>query len=117
MIRNALPALALSLAACTGGANHLGNPLLWPVTALGSTAEQAAYTARRGEVERHVKTHHPALLAEIANAGGPLLETAMELAGIPPTDRATRRIQLRADLGLHAASPEALIVALMVYGG
>lgn len=108
---------ALALAGCSSEANHLGNPLLWPFNALGSAVDNSVYNARRGEVELLVKTNHTALLAEIAAGGGPLLTEAMELAGIPSSDRAARLVQLQADLPLYSQSPEALIVALMVYGG
>ena len=112
----ALPA-CLFAAACSTEANHLGNPLLWPVYAMSTGLENAAYNARRGEVELHVKTNHGALLTEIGAGGGPLIEVAMDLAGVPEADRHARLTQLRADLPLYTESPEALIVALMVYGG
>lgn len=108
---------ALTLAGCSGEANHLGNPLLWPFNAISATLDNAAYDSRRGPVELLVKTNHPALLQEIAAGGGPLLTEAMDLSGIPPADRPARIIQLQADLPLHTDSPEALITALMVYGG
>ena len=108
---------ALALSGCTGEANHLGNPLLWPFNAVGSAFGNSAYDNRRGAVELHVKTNHPTLLAEISAGGGPVLTEAMDLAAIPPEDRPTRIAQLQADLPLYRESPEALIVALMVYGG
>jgi hypothetical protein len=113
----AASALALLAACATGEANHLGNPLTWPATLLTGTVQNAAYSARRGQVEVHVKSNHPTLIAEIAAGGGPLLTTAMDLAGIPAADRPTRLIQLNADLGLYDANPGALVTALMVYGG
>ena len=117
MRRFALPVLALGLAGCTGEANHLGTPLLLPWYALTGTLQNGVHDRRRGEVELFVKSNHPALLEEIAAGGGPLLGEAMDLAGVPEPDRPTRLRQLQADLALHAGSPEALIVALMVYGG
>lgn len=116
-MRAAPLAMAALLAGCTGEANHLGNPLLWPITGAATAAENLAYQRRRGAVEVFVKTNHPALMAEIEAGGGPTLSQAMELAGIPEADRPARTIQLRADRALYADNPGALVVALMVYGG
>jgi len=117
MRRTSLFFAALALGGCSGEANHLGNPLLWPFSAIGAAFGNASYDARRGEVELFVKTNHPTLLSDIAAGGGPAVTRAMDLALIPPEDRPTRITQLRADLPLHSDSPEALVTALMVYGG
>lgn len=116
-MRAAFLLAALGLSACSGEANHLGNPLLWPVTGAATAAENAAYQQRRGQVEVFVKTNHPALMAEIDAGGGPVLDEAMDLAGIPPGDRPARRLQLGGDRAIYADNPGALVVALMVYGG
>ena len=113
--KSALFAL-LSLAACSGAANHLGNPLLWPVYAVSAGVENAIYDNRRGAVELQVKSNFPGILDEIASGGGPALTEAMELARVPEADRAARILQMQADLPLYAESPDALVVALMVYG-
>ena len=105
------------LAACSGEANHLGNPLLLPVSGIGTAFENAAYNERRGRVEVIVKTNHPAILDEILAGGGPLLTEAMDTARIPAEDREARIIQLQSDFGLYQTNPGALVVALMVYGG
>lgn len=110
--------IALTLAAsCSGEANHLGNPLLWPLQAVTTGVENAIYDERRGAVEVQVKSNYPAILDEIAQGGGPALTEAMDLALIPIEDRPARIRQMQADLPLYADSPEALVVALMVYGG
>ncbi len=115
-MRNTLFFLAL-LAGCSGDANHMGNPLLLPLSGLTTAASNAIYSQRRGAVEVFVKTNHPALIDQI-NAGiGPILEQAMDTAQIPTQDRPARIIQLQSDLGLYAATPGALVTALMVYGG
>lgn len=115
-MRSAILALPL-LAACTGEANHLGNPLLWPVQAVTGGLTNAAYQQQRGQVELWVKTNHPALIDHIGAGGGPLLTRAFDLARVPAADRPTRVLQMQGDLGLYAANPEALIVALMAFGG
>jgi hypothetical protein len=106
----------LVLGACTTQANHLGNPLTWPATLVASTVSNGIYQQRRGQVELLVKSNHPALLDQIAAGTGPILAQAFDTAGVPEPDRPARIIQLQSDLGLYAANPEALIVALMVYG-
>lgn len=114
-MRFTLPCLCF-LAACSGEANHLGNPLMLPLTGLATAASNAVYSQRRGAVEILVKTNHPALIAEINTGSGPVLTQAMDTARIPVEDRPTRIIQLQSDLGLYQANPGALITALMVYG-
>lgn len=106
----------MALAACSQEANHLGNPLLWPVNAISSTVQNGVYDDRRGQVEIQVKSAFPEILSDIENGGGPDLTHAMDLAGVPVSDRPARLLQLKADLPLYVTSPSALIVALMVYG-
>ncbi len=108
----------LLLAACANSeASHLPHPLMLPAEALATTAGNALYGARRGRVEAFVKANHPALMAEIGTGGGPLLEKAMDLAAVRPDMRPALRLRLQADQPLHAESPEALVIALMVHGG
>lgn len=111
-------ALALiPLAACTGEASHLGNPLWLPVSGISTAAENAIYNERRGRVEIWVKTNHQSLLAEIKSGGGSALTQAMDIAGVPVPDRPARIVQMQGDLALYSGSPDALVVALMVYAG
>ena len=105
------------LAACTPGANHLGNALFLPVNGISSVFQNAAYAERRGAVEVQVKSNGPAILREIEAGGGPELGRAMDIAAVPPGDRPALMTQLRADYGLYSTNVEALITALMVYGG
>lgn len=108
--------LVLILTACSHDANHLGNPLLLPITGLSTAAENAAYRQRRGQVEILVKSNHPAIIAEIQDGGGPILTEAMDAARIPEGDRPARILQMQGDIGLYANNLGALVVALMVYG-
>jgi len=114
-MRITLPCLAF-LAACSGEANHIGNPLLLPFTGLATLAENTVYNERRGRVEVLVKSNHPALIDQINAGSGPILTQAMDTARIPAPDRPARIIQLQSDLGLYQANPAALVTALMVYG-
>lgn len=59
-------------AGCSPDANHLGNPLLFPLNAIGTSIGNASYNATRGKVEVFVKTNHPALIADIQRGGGPI---------------------------------------------
>jgi hypothetical protein len=104
---------ALFAAACSGGSQPIGSPLLRATTAVEQTA---AYSQRRGQLEVYVKTNFTAMLADIRAGEGPILDNAMTIAGIPAGDRPTRIIQLQSDVGLYAAAPGALITALMIYG-
>ena len=67
-------------------------------------------------LEVYVKTNHAALVDDVAAGGGPTLDRAMDLAGIPESDQPTRALQLRTDAGLYDASPGALVTALTIYG-
>ncbi|MDB9838629.1 hypothetical protein OAC40_00710 [bacterium] len=115
-MRNTLIFLVL-LSGCSNDANHLGNPLLLPISGLATTASNAVYSQRRGAVEILVKSNHPALIDQINAGAGPILDQAMNTARIPTEDRPTRILQMQSDLGLYAANPGALVTALMVYGG
>ena len=101
-------------AACTGEANHLGNPLLWPAQAIGTGLSNAAYNQTRGQVEVFVKTNHPALIADIRAGGGPTLAEAFDIAKVPQAARGPHTLQLQSDLALYRANPGALVVAIMV---
>lgn len=97
----------LLCAACSpGGAGSLLPGIAAPVA-----------PQQRGAVEAFVKTNHVALSAEIAAGAGPTLERAFDVAGVPLADRPARRVQLGGDAGLYAASPAALVAALLAYGG
>jgi hypothetical protein len=95
-------------------------PLLTACTSLpgmsGLLSTDPAYSQIRGQVELLVKTNHAALLEQIAAGQGPLLTEALDTAGVPPSDRPARVLQLQGDLSLYTANPEALVVALMLYG-
>jgi hypothetical protein len=111
------PFALILLGACSSEANHLGNPLFWPVNAVQNGINNAAYSQRRGSVEVIVKSEFPAILTDIDAGGGPVLTRAMEAALIPVQDRPTRVLQLQGDMGLYSANPGALVTALMVFGG
>ncbi len=101
-------------AGCTGDANHLGNPLLLPLNAIGSSIANASYNETRGKVEVFVKTNHPALVADIRRGGGPMLTKAFDIADVPKGIRAEHTLQLQSDLALYASNLDALVVAIMV---
>lgn len=107
----------LMTSACSQEANHLGNPLLLPISGASTLFGNAAYAQRRGAVEVIVKSNFDAIITDIRNGGGPVLTEAMDTAGIPLRDRPARIIQLQSDMGLYQSNPGALVTALMVYGG
>ena len=102
------------LSACTGEANHIGNPLMLPIRALGNGIDNAAYNWTRGQVEIFVKTNHPALIADLQRGGGQTLTQAFDLAKVPAPVRAPHTLQLQSDLALYNANLDALVVAIMV---
>lgn len=111
-----LPLFALiALTACSNDANHLGNPLMLPVSGISTAFGNAAYAQRRGRVEVLVKSNYAAIMADIRSGGGPALSAAFDTAGVPIADRPARIIQLQSDIALYQASPGALVTALMVY--
>ena len=107
---------AMFITACTQEANHLGNPLMLPITGASTVIGNAAYNKRRGQVEVIVKSNYDTIKDDIRAGGGPVLTKAMDAARIPERDRPARVIQLQSDMGLYAVNPGALVVALMVYG-
>ncbi|WP_371224349.1 hypothetical protein [Roseovarius sp. 2305UL8-3] len=108
----------LICAGCGNGeASHLpANPLLLPVYGASAALENASYNAKRRKVEKHVINHHTALLGEIETQPGPALAQAYLLADVPAPVQAVLLDRLREDIAQYRASPEALVVALMVHG-
>lgn len=104
------------LTACSGDANHLGNPLMLPVSGVNTAIDNAAYSRRRGAVELIVKSERDAIVSDIRAGGGTTLERAFDTAMVPIEDRPARVIQLQSDLPLYINAPGALVTALMVYG-
>ncbi|MEM1078309.1 MAG: hypothetical protein AAGI09_07250 [Pseudomonadota bacterium] len=106
----------VALGACGTEANHLGNPLLWPVTLPVSAVEEAVYSARRAEVSGFVAEAYPTLLDEIRAAGGPTLSEAFDVAKVPAAARTEVTARFIQDVALFERDQEALVVALMVSG-
>ncbi|SIS65391.1 hypothetical protein SAMN05421759_10292 [Roseivivax lentus] len=106
-----LSAAALcALSACSSEPNHLGNPMLLPVSAVTTGIGNAAYNARRAAVKSAVTEAGPALLTDLE-----IQARLWQTAPVPPEDRA-------ATLGDIAALPdpgsaqwiEAVTIAIMV---
>lgn len=72
------------LTACSGGANHLGNPLLLPVHGAATALSNSAYNARRNKVLAYLAENEPALRAEAKGQPGSAFATLAQLARIPP---------------------------------
>ena len=102
------------MAACTGEANHIGNPLMLPINAIGAGFGNAVYAQTRGQVEIFVKTNHPALISDIRAGGGATLTEAFDIANVPQAVRGPHVGQLQSELALYSGNIEALIVAIMV---
>lgn len=105
------------LAACSGEANHIGNPLLLPISGIGNAISNATYGQKRGKVEVFVKSNHPALIADLQNGGGATLTEAFNIANVPQSVRGPHTLQMQSDLALYSNNLEALVVAIMVVSG
>lgn len=103
-MRRLLP-IVLFLCACSDGFRPIEAPLLSP-----------SGNQRQGQVEILVKSNHPAIIQDIQNGGGPNLTEAMDTAGVPIGDRPARVLQMQGDIGLYEATPDALVLALTIYG-
>ena len=103
-MRRLLP-IVLFLCACSDGFRPIEASLLSPNGSL-----------RQGQVEILVKSNHPAIIQDIQNGGGPNLTEAMDTAGVPIGDRPARVLQMQGDIGLYEATPDALVLALTIYG-
>lgn len=102
----------LALAACTGGANHLGNPLLLPITGITTSIDNAIYDGQRAPVEDYVSLNYDALVTDIEAGGGTTLTQAFDVASVPEADRADF---IAAMEGYDLSQPDNLVVALMVW--
>ena len=108
--------LITAISACSNGANHLGNPLLLPISGISTAIGNGIYGQRRAKVEVFVKSNHPALIAEIGDGGGSTLDQAFDLANVPASDRDAFVLQAQGDIVLYQNNPSALVTAFMVYG-
>jgi hypothetical protein len=113
MNKSAVLLLAIT-AGCTGDANHIGNPLMLPIRAIGNATSNAAYNQPRGQVETFVKTNHPALIVDIQRGGGVTLSEAFDIANVPASVRAPHTLQLQSDLALYSSNLDALVVGIMM---
>lgn len=111
-----LPLISLiALAACSGQASHIPNPLLLPGQAVVTGLENGVYNKRRASVSRFVARNQSTLLKEAKDGGGPTLFEAMRIARIPAARHREVIHVLNADPALYSADAEALVVALMVH--
>lgn len=105
----------LLLAGCSTEANHIGNPLTWPVTSVGSALSNVNYDARRAQVSDFVTAHQAMILRQAMLGGGPELTGAMNLADVPEARRSALIKELTNN-PIYFNNTEALVVALMVHG-
>lgn len=101
----------IGMASCSAP-NHLGNPLLLPVNAIGAAVENANYDRRRAKVKAWIADHETAMRAE--RFDGPVTQVLLD--ALP----AVRRKQARADLkeaAAHRDYVERATVVVMVLSG
>lgn len=107
---------ALLLGACSE-ANHLGNPLLLPVSGAVTAVENATYAARRARVSEYLSQHRLAVQQQALAGGGADLDMVAQLARV---SAASRGHMIR-DLAEISVSPppdwvERATVIAMVHG-
>lgn len=119
MMKLKILAIGILLGGCDMG--HLGNPLMWPVNAVGSAVENSVYSARRNRVKTYISTHYSALILELKATAGPIFLETARLAGVPQSRIAKLYDESRSDLTRLTAdiaqNVEKLTVTYMVYGG
>lgn len=74
--------LILLLMGCSGEANHLGNPLTWPVSGAATALSNATYQARRDRVSRYLERNHTQIQAEARTSHGAAFAELARLARI-----------------------------------
>lgn len=108
-MRRAICLSALLLASACSEANHLGNPLTWPISGLATAIENAAYDRQRGIVKSWLTAHADGLRKERFN--GPLM--AELLATIPSHHRERVRSEIAALAGRPDFAEAATIVVMV----
>lgn len=104
------------LCACIGMAscsapNHLGNPLLLPVNAIGAAVENANYDRRRAKVKAWIVQNEAAMRSELFE--GPVTEALLQ--ALPMDRQAQGRADLK-DAARHEDFAERATVVVMVLG-
>lgn len=108
-------ALPVFLAACSGEANHIGNPLLLPFQGIQTGIENTIYGAQRAPVEDYVGANYDALVADILAGGGTTLDGAFDVAGLSEAQQTEFITNTQTGYDLSAA--DNIVVALMVHQG
>ncbi len=113
-----IAALCLFLAACSGNQpNHIGNPLLLPISGIGNTISNGTYNARRGRVSDFVVANYAAISQQIPAGQHHLIDQAMDIAGVKGASRQALFNEVHSNQQLYLSNdPEKLVVALMVHG-
>ena len=115
--------MMVALAGCSGAPSHV--PPLWqlPGAAVSTAFGNAAYAERRNAVKDLIVAHDTFILREIDANGGPNLDAAMQVAGIPAERRPDVLAELRAHPEIYRSGVngrgldiEAVTVAFMVNG-
>lgn len=113
--------ILLGLFGCSNEPSHLPSPLELPGAVVGTLVENATYGARRNRVKAYVSANYAALREQAKVGQGPVLERALDLAGVAGDKRAKAKQELRLEHGRYfaeAANPdvEPVVVVLMVHG-
>ncbi|MGH1367538.1 MAG: hypothetical protein ACRBCL_02905 [Maritimibacter sp.] len=108
-------ALPLVLAACSSGANHIGNPLVLPFTGIATGIENQIYAGQRAPVEDYVGANYDALVSDILAGGGDTLDGAFSVAGL--SDAQQSEFITNTMTGYDLSAADNIVVALMIHQG
>ena len=113
--------ILLGLFGCSNEPIHLPSPLELPGAVVGNLVENATYGVRRKRVKAYVTANYSALREQAKVGQGPVLERALDLAGVAGDKRVKAKQELRVEYARYfpeAANPdvEPVVVVLMVHG-
>lgn len=100
--------LVLGLAACGPPPPETVETLTWPVRLPGLVTEDLRVALRQTEIARLFRADPSGLSADMAQRGGPRLDRAMAIAGVPVNERAALLAEIAAGSGTGAPDPDAL---------
>lgn len=75
--------LTLLLAACSGQASHIGNPIMLPVSGIATAVSNAGYQARRNRVSAYLAANSTSIRSEAKAKPGLAFAELSRIARIP----------------------------------
>lgn len=109
--------LCLILLGCSNGnANHIGNPITLPISAITTGLENVSYNTRRNRVKANVIKNRKQLKKDVIAGNGPALNQIFEIAKIPAQKQAPLLKELQRGIETYFnTNIEPLVVTIMVH--